>query len=400
MGNVPFDTVCILLVTLSIICSLVSIGIILWVRHKRPASRASPSFSLALWISLADLPLRVIDYLTNQLTLGYHPPTQASFARFLLWGSSFTTMWFVYLNVMIALDLHLVVFHNLPRQARIRSMYPYLALGFATFISAWYLVLPRVRFLANASIAVDSNGSAAAAFSILWNMVWLDLAIVYVTAVMVAIFVVLFRNRKKAKPSPSKSAALDNTAVDSLNTQAAGSTTTNLEEAKARAHLQNSALVNNARLIAAYPIILFIVYMPNTLMTLLAYLSILTYSSFFNKIQVILFALQGVFNLGTLLIHPAMLLAYQQGLFSLPEFFLNRTDGWSFSYESEKSRAGFQHLSPPLGKKKSPLSAAAGNGGVPSASLLPPPLLPGQTSPAILAQYWTAIASAKLQWSV
>ncbi|RKP35704.1 hypothetical protein BJ085DRAFT_32147 [Dimargaris cristalligena] len=279
------------LASLSVLCSLISIAIILWVWYKKPSTKESPSFSLAIWISFTDIPLRIVDYLTNPLTFGRDFPNSPVYARFLWWLNMFSIMWFVYLNVMIALDLQLVIFHRLPRQARIRRMYPYMATGVAFFFSFWYLILPDVRFLADGSVTTSVPQSLAVYFSMYWLTAWLLVAILYVTTVVVAIFITLYRSQARLKEF-----ALINAS---------------------RSRSRN--LINNARLIVAYPVIMFFLFVPYSSINLVNLVRSNVPRTLMDMC-LITFSLQGILNFVTLLFHPVMLAAYKENLFNLPAF--------------------------------------------------------------------------------
>ncbi|KAJ1927176.1 hypothetical protein IWQ60_003142 [Tieghemiomyces parasiticus] len=277
---------------LSLLCSIISIFLILWVWHKKPLSKESPSFSLALWISFADFPLRIIDVLTNPLAFGQSPPPMdAGYARFLTWFNMFSLMWFIALNAMIVLDLQLVIFHRLPRHARIRSRYPAIAAASSAFFSVWYLILPDYRFLENGTITVSSPGSPAQRFFLLWFTIWLPIILLYMVGVVAAILITLFRTQ----------AQLRRFALDSTSRQ------------------RSQTLLRNARLIIAYPIlctVLFVPYAVGQFQAAWDAQSSLDLTLFIN----FLFSLQGVANLVILLFHPVMLSAYRHNLIGLPSF--------------------------------------------------------------------------------
>ncbi|KAJ1986331.1 hypothetical protein H4R33_003420 [Dimargaris cristalligena] len=257
---------------------------------------SSPSLLLALWIAVADIPLRVTDFITNPLTYGGGPGSRdPHLARFLAWFTIFTTMWIVYLNVMIALDIHLAIFCNTPIRSRIRSIYPYIGTGVAFFISFWYLLLPGVRFLSTGAITVSVSGSLAAQFFTIWMCFWLYSAILYVFGVVMAIFVTVFRLRRQA-----------NRFVTDF-----------------RARSCHDVLLKNARSVMAYPTVLFVVYFPYVLYTLLVALGMQAILKDLDSLQNVLFSTHGILMFSTLLFHPVMQSANRQGYFSPRDFF-----GW------------------------------------------------------------------------
>ncbi|KAJ1655488.1 hypothetical protein IWQ61_004778 [Dispira simplex] len=272
---------------LSVLCSLASIAIVLWVWMKQPSSKESPSFCLTLWISIADLPLRVSDFFSVPLSYPEGYPTSRSFARFMLWLNFFGCFWFIYLTSMITLDLQLVFFHRLPRQARIRRWYPMLGTVIALLLSIPYLCFPNVRLSYNGVLMVGYEGSPALRAFILWNNIFMHLGIVYSLVVVIAVCIKVFVSQSHLRRFDEG------------------------EHSKA----MSRALIRNTRLIIAYPVVLFVVYVPYVL------------ASWFNSyipgyfamrwtwFSNILFASQGIFSFAILLFHPVMLSTYRQNNF-------------------------------------------------------------------------------------
>ncbi|KAJ1984799.1 hypothetical protein H4R34_000419 [Dimargaris verticillata] len=275
------------LAALSIVCSVASMFIVLWVWHKQPSSKESPSFNLTLWIALADLPLRVNDFLSNPMTFKGDYPSEASFARFVMWLNFFSSYWYIYLNCMITLDLQLVFFHRLPRQARIRRWYPLLGTAIAFFLAFWYLLLPNPRVTPNGMLVVGEPKSFAPRFVIVWSNIWMHVGIAYSLIVVIAVCVKVFRSQSRLRRF-------------------------NQNEPPSAA---SRALIRNTRLILAYPAVLFIVYVPYVLNTWFSSYLTGSFPYYWNIAYSIIYASQGIFNFIILLFHPVMLSTYRQNTF-------------------------------------------------------------------------------------
>ncbi|KAJ1989206.1 hypothetical protein H4R33_002147 [Dimargaris cristalligena] len=312
MRDQTFHIVYELLTSLSILCSFISIVLILRVRSKKPAAANSPFFSLALWISVADFPVLIDSYFTNPLTFGAHAPSGPQSARFFMWYHMFSHMWVVCLNVMIALDMHLVIFHHLPPKARIRTWYPYIATGMAFFVSFWYLILPGARFKIGSSISVSLDSKMAFQFYISWKCLWLYTAILYVLAVVIAIFFTLYQSRNR---------------INKLILDPECGT-------------RRTALIQNASKVVAYPVMLFVVYLPYAVNTLVVSFQSGPASSALDYLQVLLFTLQGVLNLITLLFHPAMISTYRQEIIPFPGFIYAMMDVKQPKCQSKRKHSG------------------------------------------------------------
>ncbi|KAJ1976527.1 hypothetical protein H4R35_002660 [Dimargaris xerosporica] len=272
---------------LSIVCSLASMFIVLWVWHKQPSSKESPSFNLTLWIALADLPLRVNDVLSNPMTFQGDYPSEASFARFVMWLNFFSSYWYIYLNCMITLDLQLVFFHRLPRQARIRRWYPLLGTAIAFLLAFWYLLLPNPRVTPNGMLVVGEPGTFAPRFVIVWSNIWMHVGIAYSLVVVIAVCIKVFRSQSRLRRF-------------------------NQNEPPSAA---SRALIRNTRLILAYPAVLFIVYVPYVLNTWFSSYLTGSFPYYWNIAYSIIYASQGIFNFIILLFHPVMLSTYRQNTF-------------------------------------------------------------------------------------
>ncbi|KAJ1918903.1 hypothetical protein IWQ60_007385 [Tieghemiomyces parasiticus] len=272
---------------LSMLCSLASIIIVLWVWYKQPSSKESPSFNLSLWIAISDFPLRIADIVTNPLTFMGNYPSSHSFALFLMWISFFSAYWFIYLNAMITLDLQLVFFHRLPRQARIRRWYPLIGTAIAFFAAFWYLILPDVRLTPDGVVMVGTEGSVAAHFLIVWTNMWMHIGIVYAFIVVICVCIKVFRSQSHLRRFDQG------------------------EHAKA----MSKALVRNTRLIIAYPIIMFVVYVPYVLASWFGAYIPGPFAGYWNAASNVLYSMQGIFNFVILLFHPVMLSTYRHNNF-------------------------------------------------------------------------------------
>ncbi|KAJ1928046.1 hypothetical protein IWQ60_002420 [Tieghemiomyces parasiticus] len=272
---------------LSMLCSLASIIIVLWVWYKQPSSKESPSFNLSLWIAVSDFPLRIADIVTNPLTFMGNFPTSSSFALFLMWISFFSAYWFIYLNAMITLDLQLVFFHRLPRQARIRRWYPLIGTAIAFFAGFWYLILPDVRLTPDGVVMVGTEGSLASHFLIVWTNMWMHIGIIYSIIVVVCVCIKVFRSQSHLRRFDQG------------------------EHAKA----MSKALVRNTRLIIAYPIIMFVVYVPYVLSSWFQAYVPGPFAAYWNAGSNVVYSMQGIFNFVILLFHPVMLSTYRHNNF-------------------------------------------------------------------------------------
>ncbi|KAJ1966599.1 hypothetical protein IWQ62_002368 [Dispira parvispora] len=93
---------------------------------------------------------------------------------------------------MIVLDLQLIFFHRLPRQARIRRWYPLLGSLFAFLLGIPYLCFPNVRLGYNGTMMVGNAKSAAAKVFVLWGQIWLHAGIIYSIIMVIAVCVKIY----------------------------------------------------------------------------------------------------------------------------------------------------------------------------------------------------------------
>ncbi|KAJ1929212.1 hypothetical protein IWQ60_001383 [Tieghemiomyces parasiticus] len=272
------------LTSISMLCSVLAMCVVLWTWRRRPTSKSSPSFCLTLWIGLADLFLQVINILTNPITFRAGLITANGYARFINAFNNFSTMWFIALNAMIALDLHLMIFHGLARQAWIRRWYTTTATVFALFFAAWYLVLPDVRFLLDGTVTAGVPGSPTQYFILLWMGIWFPLVIGYVVAVVATVVFTIVRSRIHLGRF-------------SLNREFRD---------------QTQPLTKKAQFIIGYPIVLLVIYIPYTVLLLLQSLASASVVKLLTGYCNILLASQGILSLGVLLFHPVMLATYRE----------------------------------------------------------------------------------------
>ncbi|KAJ1916385.1 hypothetical protein IWQ60_008115 [Tieghemiomyces parasiticus] len=277
---------------LSMLCSLASIIVVLWVWFKQPSSKESPSFNLSLWIAVSDFPLRIADIVTNPLTFMGNYPTNHAFALFMLWITMFSSYWFIYLNAMITLDLQLVFFHRLPRQARIRRWYPLLGTVIAFFAGFWYLVLPDVRITPDGVIMAGTEGSLASLFLIIWTNIWMHIGIIYSIVVVACVCVKVIHSQSH------------------LRNFNQGDQTKTISQ----------ALVRNTRLIMAYPIVMFIIYVPYILSSWFQAYIPGSFTAYWTVGTNVVYSMQGIFNFIILLFHPVMLSTYRQNNFGFSSF--------------------------------------------------------------------------------
>ncbi|KAJ1649617.1 hypothetical protein IWQ61_009352 [Dispira simplex] len=218
----------------SILCSLVTIVIVLRVWKIYPASKESPSFNLTLWIATADIPARISDLFSIPLSYPNGFPQSRVLARFFMWLNYVSIFWFIYLTCMIVLDLQLVFFHRLPRQARIRRWYPVIGSLIAFLLAIPYLCFPNVRISYNGALMVGYEDSAALKVYILWTQIWMHTGIIYSIIVVVAVCIKIFTAQSQLRRFASN----------------------NLNKTVSR------SLIHNTYLIIAYPVVLFVVYVP------------------------------------------------------------------------------------------------------------------------------------------
>ncbi|KAJ1984800.1 hypothetical protein H4R34_000420 [Dimargaris verticillata] len=287
MALVDFFISLYVLDALSILCSFACIAIVLWVWYKQPSSKESPSFNLTLWIGIADLPLRVCDILSNPMTFMGNYPSSPHFGKFIMWLNYFSSFWFIYLNCMITLDLQLVFFHRLPRQARIRRWYPLLGTGIAFFMAFWYLVLPTIVITPDGFFNIEDPTGLANRFSTIWTNICFHVGIIYAIIVVVAVCFKVFRSQAHLRRFDQG------------------------EHAKA----MSKALIRNTRLIIAYPIVLFIVYVPYVLNSWFSSFLTGPFPYYWNLAYTVVYNAQGIFSFIILLFHPVMLSTYRQNNF-------------------------------------------------------------------------------------
>ncbi|KAJ1927320.1 hypothetical protein IWQ60_003026 [Tieghemiomyces parasiticus] len=267
----------------SIIASIATMLIVAWVWKIEPQSKESPSFNLTFWIGLADIPVRISDIFSNPMTWPLGFPTSPSFARFYLWLGYFGPFYYIYLNCMIALDLQLIFFHRLPRQARIRAWYPLLGFGLAFFLAFFYLVMPDVELASSGQIIVGKPGSAAKHFVTIWSYMWLDIGVFYTLVVVLMVLIKVIKNYRRLR---------------SLNSDPVS---TNMSK----------AVLQNTLIILAYPLVLFIVYIPYVLANWFSVYLPGDFALNWYLVMNVIFNLQGVLNLIVLMFHPVMLKLYR-----------------------------------------------------------------------------------------
>ncbi|KAJ1955903.1 hypothetical protein IWQ62_005424, partial [Dispira parvispora] len=272
---------------LSIFFSLVSVAIILRMWKASPSSKESPSFTLSLWIALSDIPLRVSDMLSNPMTWnGTVGPTSSVYLRFSVWLTYFSSFWFLYLNVMIALDLQLVFFHRLPRQARVRRFYPWIGFALAFVLAFWYLILPAPRYVNGNMISFGEKYSTANRFNLVWTMLWFLVGIVYTVGVVAAVWIKIYISRRRLKHLETQYRHSDNL---------------------------SSSVIRNALIIIAYPVLMAIVFIPFVLAS--GFQSLIPgkpFTLYWSIATNFLYSSQGLFSFAILLFHPVMLAYYRR----------------------------------------------------------------------------------------
>ncbi|KAJ1927825.1 hypothetical protein IWQ60_002590 [Tieghemiomyces parasiticus] len=288
MDQYAFYTGILVLDGLSTMCSIVSIALVAWVWYKQPSSKESPSFNLSLYIALADFPQRLSDILTNPLTFKTNIITDPNYLRFVLWLTTFGAYWFIYLNAMIVLDLQLVFFHRLPRQARVRRWYPLIGTAIAFFLAFWYLILPNIHSTPSGATMWGNPTDIANKFNTVWTLLWYSAGVFYCIAVVVCVWIKVIRSQRRLR--------------------SAGGGEKN--------HLASRALIHNTRLIMAYPIVLVIVYVPFILASVFMIYADPAFAMRFFAAANVLYASQGLFSLVILLFHPVMLASYRTNTFS------------------------------------------------------------------------------------
>ncbi|KAJ1915269.1 hypothetical protein IWQ60_008500 [Tieghemiomyces parasiticus] len=274
---------------LSALCSIITIALVAWVWHKQPASKESPSFNLSMYIAIADLPQRVADVFSNPLTFQGTVITDPHYLRFSVWLTMFSAYWFIYLNAMIVLDLQLVFFHRLPRQARVRRWYPLIGTAIAFFLAFWYLILPNIHVRPSGGTMWGDPTDIANKFNTVWTLLWYSAGVFYCIVVVVCVWVkVLWSQRQLRSAGGGK-----------------------------KNRLASRALINNTRLIMAYPAVLVIVYVPFIMASLFMSYGDPVFATRFVVAANVLYASQGIFSLVILLFHPVMLDFYRSKRFSL-----------------------------------------------------------------------------------
>ncbi|KAJ1651599.1 hypothetical protein IWQ61_007880 [Dispira simplex] len=284
MYPVEYNIVVLILSGFSVLSGLVTIGLVLWVWRKCPSSKESPSFNLSLCIALSDLVLRVPDILTNELIFGGNFPRSASYARFLLWIVNFSSYWFIYLTIMVTLDLQLVFFYRLPRSAPVRRWYPLIGTAFAFVISYWYPFVTPIHMQSTSVIIVGTPLSTLQTFYYVWNYLWLHMGVIYTLGVVVAVYVKVYLSQRQV-----------------------GRFMKNFGDMR-----PYMGLFQNTQLIMAYPAVFLIVYVPYIISSwLVSYAEYSAFTYYWCAVTNISFILQGVFSLLIFLFHPVMLSMYR-----------------------------------------------------------------------------------------
>ncbi|KAJ1655489.1 hypothetical protein IWQ61_004779 [Dispira simplex] len=274
---------------LSILCSLLTIVLVFWVWKKYPSSKESPSFCLTLWIAVADIPLRIVDLFSIDILLPDGFPRNQAFARFFLWLNVFGALWFVYLTGMISLDLQLVFFHRLPRQARIRRWYPLVGFIIAFLASIPLLCIPKVGIAEAGQIVLGGASLSTIRGIVMWGAIAMQIGIVYSLAVVTSVFVKILSARSKLRQLSDKGFSKD----------------------------MGRSLIRNVYLIIAYPVVLFIIYIPYSVDSWFVDLLEGPLAIRWHWVATLLFSSQGIFSFLIMLFHPVMLHYYHLRDFSL-----------------------------------------------------------------------------------
>ncbi|KAJ1956000.1 hypothetical protein IWQ62_005406 [Dispira parvispora] len=212
-------------------------------------------------------------------------PQSPAYVRFFTWLNFFSSFWFIYSTCMITLDLHLIFFHRLPRQARIRRWYPLIGFSIALLLSIPYLCLSDATINTEGVMMMGYSGSDTTRFFIAWDIVFLFIGNVYSIIVVIAVCIKMFVARSQ----------LRRFSQDRLN------------------NTSSRSLFRNARLIIAYPMVLIIVYVPYVIgswMYMKAYGD--TFTQYWQTVAGYLFSFQGIFSFAIVLFHPIMLATYRE----------------------------------------------------------------------------------------
>ncbi|KAJ1657632.1 hypothetical protein IWQ61_002997 [Dispira simplex] len=274
---------------ISIVVSIVTIFLVLWVWAWQPSSKESSSFTICLWIALSDLPARVCDVLTNPLTFAQQgSPDQPTYVQLVTFLTCFSMYCFIYFSSMVALDLHLVLFHRLPRQAAIRRWYPAIGAAIAFIFALPTLAIPQVTGSTTSAVTMGVPGSTAQKFATVWLMIAFHLGPVYSIVVVIAMLTKVIRSRLRMRAF-----------------HLAGN-----------GFSHSQPLLRNVSLVATYPIILLLVIFPYVL-----YLWLYNYgnyvivrSMYYSAFT--LFTLHGILFFIVFMCHPVMLSAYRQHVFT------------------------------------------------------------------------------------
>ncbi|KAJ1959898.1 hypothetical protein IWQ62_004429 [Dispira parvispora] len=274
---------------ISIILSILTVFLVLWVWAWQPSSKESPSFTICLWIALSDLPARICDILTNPLTFAQQgSPNHPAYVRLVTFLTCFSLYCFIYLSSMVALDLHLVLFHRLPRQATIRKWYPAIGAGIAFVFALPILAIPQITGSTTGAITMGLAGSAAQGFATVLLMIALHLGPVYSIVVIFSMLVKMVRSRLRMR------------ALQVVGT----------------GFSHSQLLLRNVSLVATYPILLLLVIFPYVL-----YLWLCNYGNYVTVrpayyTAFTLFTLHGIMFFIVFMCHPIMLSAYRQRVFT------------------------------------------------------------------------------------
>ncbi|RKP38461.1 hypothetical protein BJ085DRAFT_30021 [Dimargaris cristalligena] len=282
---------------ISTVCCLVVMGLNLWVRYHNSVSKESPSFVLSFYIAMSILLGSLYDFLGSDIIAVTFPETNAN-ARFNLWLTIFQPLWSIFFTAMIMLDLQLVFFHRLPRQARIRQWYPALATLIAFLLSMWSLITPDVRYGELGGVTIQAVGRTWTKIFQIWNSVWLVLGMCYILVMTIMICIKVFGSQ----------AGIGKFARNGVSPA------------------YSPALIRNTRLIMAYPITQLIAYMPSALSPWFLSYTDADWPWNFNLYTRMSLEIDGVFCLCIFLFHPVMLAAYKDPTVGLSSFWRRFSD--------------------------------------------------------------------------
>ncbi|KAL1916125.1 uncharacterized protein VTP21DRAFT_6129 [Calcarisporiella thermophila] len=178
----------------SIVCALVMMGMVLYLRCKQPDVANTIALKLTLWIGLVDILSRIVFLIrVNPSVLNSIVSSMPWAPHLLVYMKYFSTMWFVFLNAAIAFDLHLSFLCRRNNIKFIQRLYCPLTMLASLLLSSPFVVITNIQWnVETQTITVSIDPIIALSLEILCFDLWVLSSILYSVAIMLAVAIHVF----------------------------------------------------------------------------------------------------------------------------------------------------------------------------------------------------------------